>query len=346
MVNENELFDNLFDNYKINLKEEKICRFKVANRNIVVKFNSPKLVYWFTVSLDFLKTEKFNDSDADLIIYVWENEFTDDMPQTFSKYADKMLWRGGFLYFKDNNIKFSYSHKPAYYQYYNKEQKTAFCCVNNEAELPFLHVCHPFRQILHWWAENNKLILTHAAGLGLDSKNGVLLVAVGGSGKSTTSITALLNGMGYVADDYVLLEPEKQIAHFIYSAGYLNPDMLARLPELSKYIIGYDKTRNNKTLINLCNYKNNFIKELKYNKLLFPVLQNGECKVFKSTEKLKALTALAVSTTMQNEGWLNPKYMNKLLNSVKSLPVYQFNIVKDFKSNSCALKNFLLNKEQ
>ena len=79
MVNENELFNNLFDNYQINLKEEKICRFKIANRNIVVKFNSPKLVYWFTISLDFLKTEKFNDSDADLIIYVWENEFTDDM---------------------------------------------------------------------------------------------------------------------------------------------------------------------------------------------------------------------------------------------------------------------------
>lgn len=346
MVNESNLFYEMKNNYIQHINEENSFCFKLANKKIKIKFNSQKLVYWFTISLEYLKTQEFDDDQADLIIYVWENIFNDSMPAIFSKYASEMIWRGGFLYFKNNIVKCSYSHEPAYYQYYNKEKNIAFCCVNDEKELPFLHVCHPFRQILHWWAQEHNFILTHSAGIGIN-KNGALLIAVGGSGKSTTAITGLLNGIGYTSDDYVLLEPDKNIAHFIYSAGYLNQDMIKRLPELKQHIIGYDKTRNNKTLVNLLPYKNRFIRELKYNMLLFPVLkkENKKSEIFKSEIKLKALTALAVSTTIQNEGYLNHQYMNKLINSVKNLPIYQFNIISDFKENSAVLKNFLLNKE-
>lgn len=341
MIDKEKLFYDISRDYKNKVIEEKCYYFKLAGKFIKIVFNSPKLVNKFTVSLEFLAIPFDEKINSDLTIFVWENQFTDKMPEIFSSYHSQMVWRGGNLYFKDNNIKFLYSHTPSYYQCFDEKHSIGYCCVNDEDSLPFLHVCHPFRLIFHWWAEKNDLILTHAAGIGMNDR-GVLLVAAGGSGKSTTSITALLNGVNYIADDYVLLEPKNGIAHFIYSAGYLNMDIIQRLPMLNKNIIGCDVTRNNKTLINLMVYKDAFMKKMKYTALVFPVLHNKESNITLIQSKSKALTALAVSTTMQNEGWLNPVYMSKLLNAVKNMPVYQFNIVEDFSANAEVIKKFIL----
>ena len=50
------------------------------------------------------------------------------------------------------------------------------------------------------------LVLLHAAAVG-DADGVVLLVGNGGSGKSTTSVVCSQAGLGFLADDFCLLEP-------------------------------------------------------------------------------------------------------------------------------------------
>jgi hypothetical protein len=71
--------------------------------------------------------------------------------------------------------------------------------------LPYWVGATPLRSILHWGLAGRERHLLHAAAIG-DERSGALLVGPGGSGKSTTSLACLQDGLGYVGDDYILAE--------------------------------------------------------------------------------------------------------------------------------------------
>ena len=74
--------------------------------------------------------------------------------------------------------------------------------------------------------------MVHAAAVG-DESGGVLLVGRGGSGKSTTALSCLGTQVGYLADDYCLVEMvEGPRVHSLYTSGKANRGSIARLPRL------------------------------------------------------------------------------------------------------------------
>jgi hypothetical protein len=62
----------------------------------------------------------------------------------------------------------------------------------------------------------------------------MLITGKGGIGKSTTALACLSHGLSYVGDDYLIvgLDPEPTV-YSLYSTAKLNPDQVARFPELA-----------------------------------------------------------------------------------------------------------------
>ena len=77
--------------------------------------------------------------------------------------------------------------------------------------------------------------MLHGAGISWDGK-GVLLTAEGGSGKSTTTFSCIMQGMQTLGDDFVLLNTAAQTMHHIYSIAKLRPQAIEMLEAKGKVV--------------------------------------------------------------------------------------------------------------
>ena len=95
---------------------------------------------------------------------------------------------------------------------------------------PWDRAC-PLRALLTWWFAPQGLLLAHGAAVGSED-GAVVLVGRGGSGKSTTSLACLAGGLGFLGDDYVLIDPEASRVWSTYGSAKLAPEHLERYPDL------------------------------------------------------------------------------------------------------------------
>jgi hypothetical protein len=110
----------------------------------------------------------------------------------------------------------------------------------------------PFSRHLSWFFENRDMLWCHGACVG-NERGGVLLPGIGGAGKSTTVAAALLGGLQFLGDDYLLIEPERNMVHGMYSslmlagesgkllrpfsnAGLLRPEFLGNKDKWCHYL--------------------------------------------------------------------------------------------------------------
>src|SRR5262249_46334384 len=90
------------------------------------------------------------------------------------------------------------------------------------------------RSILHWWMELNGAQLIHGAAVGCDGR-GVLIPGRAGTGKSSTSLACLANGLDFVADDYlaVTLHPAPR-AHSLFCTAKVEQRSLDLFPGIAE----------------------------------------------------------------------------------------------------------------
>ena len=107
----------------------------------------------------------------------------------------------------------------------------AVLAVADAAAIPPWDRACPLRALLTWWFAPQGLLLAHGAAVGSED-GAVVLVGRGGSGKSTTSLACFAYGLGFLGDDYVLIDPEATRVWSIYGSAKLAPEHLARYPDL------------------------------------------------------------------------------------------------------------------
>jgi hypothetical protein len=81
----------------------------------------------------------------------------------------------------------------------------------------------PVRDLLHWMHAEGGAHLLHGAAVGSEA-GGVLIVGPGGRGKSTLATTALLRGLRFAGDDYVVVDAAARTAYGVYLSVKVHVD--------------------------------------------------------------------------------------------------------------------------
>ena len=113
------------------------------------------------------------------------------------------------------------------------EADTGWFWTPDATALPYWDYTAPFRHLLSWWLDAHGVRHVHGGAVGTPD-GGVLLVGPGGSGKSTTALSTLLDErLRYAGDDYVAVGSRRAPAvHSLYCSGKVHPEDLHRLPHL------------------------------------------------------------------------------------------------------------------
>jgi hypothetical protein len=106
--------------------------------------------------------------------------------------------------------------------------------------LAYWELAHPARLLFAAWAEAQGMHMCHAAAVG-ENGAGLLLVGRGGSGKSTSALACLRDGMSCAGDDYVLVEGIDAAhgaphVHSLYASTLLHLEHAQRHAELMPHI--------------------------------------------------------------------------------------------------------------
>ena len=193
--------------------------------------------------------------------------------------------------------------------------------------------------------------LVHGACVGVDGK-GVLVCARGGRGKSTLTVSALLKGFEYVADDYLILERyDGQLkASPIYSIIALSPKMYNALYDYmdKARFVGIGNAKG-KYVFDMANYYSKVRRQYPICAAIFPEidLNASEPSIERCSdrEKGRAITQISHSTVSQMYRFglkqQDPADIFKLINMLKDMEYYKMILCQDIFRNEEFLRSFV-----
>ncbi len=184
----------------------------------------------------------------------------------------------------------------------------------------------PFRQLLSWWASDRGMAFVHAASVG-DERGAALLVGRGGSGKTTTALTAALAGLTYFADDYCLVEADPPAVHSTYRSAKADDASLDRLPRLRSMVHGPRDGRLDKAVLSLDDSVDIGLTSPLI-AIVAPTVGTSPTCVLRPMSALAGLRAAALSTVLQLQGGQSPTF-DVLSKLVRSVPCFEIDLGPD-----------------
>ena len=122
----------------------------------------------------------------------------------------------------------------------DRERNRSWFVKTDDRPFPFWEIGSPFRFLLHDHFAHHGMQFVHGAAVG-DAAGALLVVGMGGSGKSSTAMACAAAGMSYLGDDYCIVDCESHEVHCLYRSGKLVGEKdLARLPAFAGRSINAD----------------------------------------------------------------------------------------------------------
>ena len=113
--------------------------------------------------------------------------------------------------------------------------------------LPLYETTAPLRHVFQEWTSGRGSQIIHAAAVAPPGKKALLLAGPGGSGKSTTALTALEAGWRYLSDDLCVVHPvSPPHVTCLYNTAKLRTSSLDRFPRLAALISSYHECGEDK----------------------------------------------------------------------------------------------------
>lgn len=224
---------------------------------------------------------------------------------------------------------------------YHPDRATALVWMPDAQSCPGWEAAAPLRGLMHWWCSGHAQQLVHAAAVGWGD-GALLLTGKGGSGKSTTALTALAAGMHYVGDDYVICErmPNGARVHSLYNTAKVDDHGLALLPALAGVVDRAPDEALDKSVLYLArSFPAQVCRTLPLRAIVVPRVTTGAARLA-ALEPGAAFLALAPTTLFQLPG-AGQQATGFLRELVTSLPCLQLDLSPDPDQNTRLLKDAL-----
>jgi hypothetical protein len=206
--------------------------------------------------------------------------------------------------------------------------------------------CHeraaPFRPLVHWWQRQRGRQLVHGAAVG-EERGAVLLAGNSGSGKSTTALACLLDGLTYLGDDYVLLDAEGEPSvHCAYSSAKLNADHMGIVPPLVDLVANRERLGIEKALWFLhAHVPARLGQRLPLRAVIVPRVGGGRaaCRI-ERISAAAALLALAPSTVIQLRG-ASDVALERMARCLARVPCYRLDLAREPRAIAAGVRDVL-----
>jgi hypothetical protein len=196
-------------------------RLTVAGKPVRIRFAGATAAE--ALSPAFSHLEAREDEPPSLTLHVWDS----------GTRAAKTTGAGASYYSEQDGVRALHQPASGVFSVLNPEADAGWFRMPDANGLPYWDYTAPFRHLLSWWLDAQGLRQVHGGAVGTE-EGGVLLVGPGGSGKSTTALSTLLDErLRYAGDDYVAVgSGDAPAVHSLYCSGKVHPDDLHRLPHL------------------------------------------------------------------------------------------------------------------
>ncbi len=220
---------------------------------------------------------------------------------------------------------------------WDSAERRGIVAVADSARLPYAMRATPLRPILHWALASPARHLLHAAAVGGDG-SGALLVGSAGSGKSTTALACMEHGLGYVGDDYVLVETEPSPrAMSVYGTAKLDAPSVSLFPKLPAMRLTNDAQ---KFVVDVARERPGLMRRsAAITAILLPRVTIGSTCV-RSVGPAEALRALAPSTILQHSGE-SATGMAVMSRLIRNVPAYVLELGSDIAAVGPAVRGVL-----
>lgn len=238
-----------------------------------------------------------DDLPADLTVYLWDAETTGEAYPSLPLPAVEQAAHGVTAL---DDVIVSYRSIERSISLLLRSTSEAFFVVGSLDVYQDVLRTAPLRELLSWWFTDQGKLLAHSAAVST-GEGAALLVGPGGSGKSSTALACLAAGMGYLGDDYVIVDPESLEVWSAFSSAKLVEEHHQHHPHL----MTSDSTTANQPgpLKRIgwpgVEFSDRVAHRADIRALVLPVVTRGpECRLLPSTTS-RALLALAPTTVFQ-----------------------------------------------
>ena len=282
-----------------------------------------------TRALHHLKQEELSPS-FDLEICLWDAAIE---KQKLPPLDWELLQRAGY---------FGCYAAPVYVQWFDTisalsaldlAERRAYYVVRDARDLPWWVEGSPFQMILHVWLQDKGLQLTHVAAVGKKGR-AILLAGKGGSGKSTTVLACLREGLHYLGEDYCILEPGAAPRVWsVYNSAKWTLQTRKLFPEYERWVANPDQAVREKALIF---YPEIFPSQIKTSLPIHSAISlsvgSGEAPVLQGSDSFYTIKCLMMSTIYQLP-FRRSLTMNALKNLAAPINHYQLSLGRDMRAN-------------
>ncbi len=280
---------------------------RFADRRVRLRFAGATLAGALLPALS--AREEDHRDEVDVSICLWERDRSPHDPVPFP-WSIEEIGPGGLIQGSDpHSVIAIHETASGALTLADRHQHTILYRVPAEALIPWWERAAPLRPALHWALRGEHRHLVHAGAVG-DTRGGVLLAGASGSGKTTVALAALEHGLGYLADDYILLNTtQPPTAHAIYTSLSVRPE-----PDAEE-----------KAVLDVARLMPGSVREsLPVRAVLVPRIRSGHARLTPITPT-EALLALAPSTVFQMP-FDDGAVLASLANLVRTVPCFALEV--------------------
>ncbi len=325
-----DIFDLLISDFKKKnhgfvFKEDKFISIGESNIRIVL----PEAGFSSFFFRPFVHLGKDSGDETSLSILCFKagSDYLKSIQQILPGYTEKK--NRDVPFFTRRGITMSVGRESNTVSLLNKDKGVAFFLFDDISNLPYYESGSPFKNILQWWFENRDSSMIHSASIAFDGM-ALLIAGRGGSGKSSTALSCIMNGMEYLGDDYIVVNGEKKFSvSSVYNSIKLTSDSLKKFSGINKNIINPSFTKNEKGVAFLSEIKKfAMARSASLKGVILPEISGFDHSSFSRISSSECFRSLAPSTIFQHIG--RRKNISKFIAQLtKHLPCYKLKAGRD-----------------